>query len=174
MSHLTLQQQIELTQVLPDALFVEQPGRMELVEHCIFLIDHQPFHQAVYHIPECLLMVLKEELDMMQSLGVIEPFDSEWCIPTILVPKKDGSLQFCLDFSKVNTVSKFEPYPMPRIDAMVECLGKTKFLTTPNLCKVCWQVPIATKSCDVTALKGPFRHYQFTVLLFGLHGALSF
>lgn len=66
----------------------------------------------------------------MQSLGVIEPSISEWSSPIVLGPKKDGTLWFCLDFRKLNNVSKFDPYPMPRVDELVERLGKAKYLST--------------------------------------------
>lgn len=55
----------------------------------------------------------------MQSLGVIQSSSSEWICPVILVPKKDGSLHFCQDFQKGNSVSKFNSYPMPGVDDLV-------------------------------------------------------
>lgn len=108
---------------------------------------------------------------MMLQLGVIEPSFSEWSSPIILVPKKDRGLHFCLDFRKVNAQAKFDPYPMPRVDDLVECLGKAKFLSTHDLRKGYWQVPLAEGSKELTAFRTPFGHFQFTVLPFGLHGA---
>ncbi|KAL2103518.1 hypothetical protein ACEWY4_000386 [Coilia grayii] len=171
LSHLSEDHQRELTAILPEGLFVEQPGRTEMVEHRITLKDQQPVRQPCYRVPESLLAVLKDELDMMLELGVIEPSSSEWNSPIILVPKKDGHLRFCLDCRKVNAQSKFDPYPMPRVDDLVERLGKAKFLTTIDLCKGYWQVPLAEDSKELTAFRTPFGHYQFTVLPFGLHGA---
>ncbi len=89
----------------------------------------------------------------------------------MLVPKKNGSLRFCLDFRKLNSVSKFNPYPMPRVDELVERLGRAAYLTTLDLCKGYWQVPITPESKELTALKTPFGHFQFRVLPFELHGA---
>ena len=171
LSHLSKDRQQELTAILPAGLFVEQPGRTEMVEHRITLKDQQPVRQPCYRVPERLLPVLKEELDKMMELGVIEPSSSEWSSPIILVPKKDGTLRFCLDFRKVNAQAKFDPYPMPRVDDLVERLGKAKFLTTLDLCKGYWQVPLAEDSKELTAFRTPFGHFQFTVLPFGLHGA---
>lgn len=51
-------------------------------------------------------------MEVMKSLGVIEPSQSEWSNPIILVPKKDGCMQFCIDLRKINAVPKFDPYPM--------------------------------------------------------------
>ncbi len=82
----------------------------------------------------------------MLKLEVIEPSSSEWNNPIVPVPKKDGTLRFCLDFRKLNAVSKFDPYPMPRVDDLIEKLGSAKFLTTLDLCKGYWQIPLSPES----------------------------
>lgn len=66
-----------------------------------------------YRIPECLLTVLKEEVNIMLSLGIIEPLKSEWCKPVVLVLKKDCSIGFCIDFRYINAISIFDSYPTP-------------------------------------------------------------
>lgn len=45
-----------------------------------------------YRISERLLVSLKKEVDLMLSLGIIVQSKSEWCIPIIMVPKKDGTI----------------------------------------------------------------------------------
>lgn len=87
-------------------------------------------------------MVLKDELDIMLSMRVIEPSHSEWCSPIVLVPKKDGTLWFCIDFRQINSLSVVDPYPMPRTEELVERLGRAKYLITVDLCKGYWQFPL--------------------------------
>lgn len=142
-----------------------------MVCHHIALKDSTPLCQPVYRVPERLLLVLKKELDMMREMGVIEPSVSEWSSPIILVPKKDTTLRFCLDFRKVNGVSRLDLYPMPRVDDLIERLGSANFISTLDLYKGYWQIPLTEGSKEVTAFKTPFGHFQFTVLPFGLHGA---
>ena len=48
----------------------------------------------------------------MLLLGVVEPSSSDWCSPVVLVPKRDDTIRFCIDFWQVNTLSKVDPYPM--------------------------------------------------------------
>ncbi len=108
-----------------------------------------------------------------EKLGVIEPSSSEWSSPIVLVPKKDGTLRFCLDFRKLNSVSKFDPYPMPRVDELVERLGRANYLSTLDLCKGYWQVPLNPACKEFTAFRTPYGHFQFRVLPFGLHGAAA-
>ncbi|KAI4903030.1 hypothetical protein NFI96_033386, partial [Prochilodus magdalenae] len=74
-------------------------------------------------VPACLIPDLKNEVKAKLEIDVIEPSSSEWCSPVVLVPKKDGGLRFCVNFSKLNAVSTFDPYPMPRADELIERLG---------------------------------------------------
>lgn len=55
------------------------------------------------------------------------------CSPTVLVVKKDGSIQFCVDYCKVNEVPWFNAYPMPRVNKLLDCLGIPKFFTSLDL-----------------------------------------
>ncbi len=123
LSQLSEHEQRQVLDLIPPDLFKETPGLTNLVSHHITLHSSKPIRQPVYRIPERLLPIFKEELETMLSLGVIEPSASESSSPVILVPKKDGSLSFCLDFRKVNSVSKFDSYPMLRVDDLVERLG---------------------------------------------------
>ena len=107
----------------------------------------------------------------MLKLGVIEPSISEWNSPIVLVPKPDGSVQFCIDFREVNKISQFDMYPLPRLDEMVERLGEAQYISTLDLCKGYWQVPLRRQDREKTTFSTPGGLYQFTVLPFGLHGA---
>ena len=60
----------------------------------------------------------------MLDMGIIQPSSSPWASPTVLVEKKDGDVRFCIDYRKLNQVSKFDAYP---------CQEWRKFLTTSVL-----------------------------------------
>lgn len=107
----------------------------------------------------------------MLELGVIEESNSEWSSPIVLIPKPDGSLRFCNDFRKLNTVSKFDAYPMPRVDELIERLGTARYLTTLDLTKGYWQIPLTDRAKEKTAFAVPEGLFQYKVLPFGLHGA---
>lgn len=102
----------------------------------------------------------------MLELGVIEPSRSEWNNPIVLVIKKVGSIRLCIDLRKVNAQSVFDAYPLPRLEDFIERVGHTKFITTLDLCKGYWQVPLN----EGTAFRTPQGLWQFTKMAFGLHG----
>ena len=78
---------------------------------------------------------------------------------------------FCVNFKKVNSLSKFDAYPMPRIEEIISRLGPSKYITKLDLCKGYWQVPLSERSKQYTAFSTPLGLYQFKYLPFGLHGA---
>lgn len=86
-------------------LFAAHPGRTGLVEHTIRL---------------------KTQVPVRQRLRVIEPSHSEWCSPVVILVKKDGSLRICIDFRKLNAMSEFDAYPMPRIVELLERIGRAR------------------------------------------------
>lgn len=134
-------------------------------------MENVPVRQKSYRIPERLVPVLQKEIKLMLELGIIEVSCSEWCSPIVLVPKKDGSLRFCIDFRYLNAVSSFDPYPMPRVDDLVEKVGRAQYITTLDLSKGYWQLALAPEARELTTFKTPFRMYHFKVMPFGLHGA---
>ena len=64
---------------------------------------------------------------------MIEPSNSEWSAPIVLVPKKDGS---CVDYRQLNSIFEADAYPMARIDDLIDRLGKAKYITSVDLAKV--------------------------------------
>ena len=107
----------------------------------------------------------------MLRLRVIEESRSAWSSPVILVPKPEGTFRFCNDFRRLNEVSEFDAYPMPRVDELIERLGPARYLTTLDLTKGYWQVPLTRTAREKTAFATPGGLYQYTVLPFGVHGA---
>ena len=107
----------------------------------------------------------------MLRLRVIEESHSALSSPVVLVPKPDGPFRFCNDFRSLNGVSDFDAYPMPRVDELFERLSPARYLTTLDLTKGYWQVPLTRTAREKTAFATPGGLYQYTVLPFGVHGA---
>ena len=107
----------------------------------------------------------------MLKMGVIQPSSSEWCSPVVLVPKKDGSTRFCIDFRRLNSVAKFDAYPMPSIDDLLDSLGGDKFISSLDLTRGYWQIPLSEESQQKTAFSTPQGLFEFVIMPFGLSGA---
>ena len=89
----------------------------------------------------------------------------------VLVKKKDGSLRFCIDYRRLNEKADLDAYPMPRIEELIDRLGGAQYLTTIDLVRGYWQVPMADKAKELTAFVTPYGLFQFKVMPFGLNGA---
>ena len=130
-----------------------------------------PVRQKSYRIPYSKREVVREELDHMLQNGVIQPSTSPWASPIVLVQKKDGGVRFCVDYRKLNAVAKFDAYPMPRVEEIFEQIGRAEIISTLDLAKGYWQIPMSAESKERTAFTTPFGLYEFQVMPFGLHNA---
>ena len=87
----------------------------------------------------------------MQNGNVIQPSNSPWASPIVLVQKKDGTLRFCIDYRNLNAVTKLDKFPLPRIDDLLDQLGQSQYFTTLDLAAGYWQVKVSDESREKTA-----------------------
>ena len=85
---------------------------------------------------------MKEELAEMERNGIIEPACSEWASPLVVAKKKNGELRLCIDYRKLNAVTKFDTYLMPRMEELIDRVGREKFITALDLTTGYWQIPV--------------------------------
>ena len=152
-------------------VFSDLPGRTAATHHDIRTAPGIRVRVPPYRIPEARREAIRAEVRRMLQLGVIEESRSAWCSPVVLVPKPDGTFRFCNDFRRLNEASEFDAYPMPRVDELIERLGPARYLSTLDLTKGYWQVPLTRAAREKTAFSTPGGLYQYTVLPFGVHGA---
>ena len=152
-------------------VFSDQPGRTKVVTHDIITEPRLKVRLRPYRIPEARREAIREEVRTMLRMDVIEESQSSWSSPIVIVPKPDGTIRFCNDFRKLNKLSKFDAYPMPRVDEMLERLGPAHFISTLDLTRGYWQVPLTHRAKEKTAFATPDGLFQYKVLPFGMHGA---
>ncbi|KAL0152849.1 hypothetical protein M9458_051843 [Cirrhinus mrigala] len=152
-------------------IFSDTPGQTNIISHDIRTPPGVIVRQRPYRVPESRRQAIEEEIQKMLKLGVIEPSWSPWSSPIVLVPKPDGTLRFCNDYRRLNEVSDFDSYPMPRVDELLERLGRARYITTLDLTKGYWQVPLTEEAKPKTAFSTPSGHWLYRTLPFGLHGA---
>ena len=83
---------------------------------------------------------LKEEIQYLLDNDFIEPSQSEWSSPCILVPKPDGSYWLCTNYRKINNLSNIDTFPIPRMDDCIDKIGNSKYITKFDLLKGFWQI----------------------------------
>jgi len=110
-------------------------------------------------------------LDQMLQQGVIEPAHGPWSSPIVLVKKKDGSTQFCIDFRKLNDVTRKDTQPLSQIDDTLDALSGACWFSTLDLAAGYWQVEVHPDDREKTAFVTPFGMHQFCVMPFGLCNA---
>ena len=115
--------------------------------------------------------LVREVTVLMQEQGVIKPSASPWASPVVLVRKKDGILRFCIDFRQLNAVTQTDSHPLPRIDDLLDQMGKSRYFTTLDLASGYWQVKMHPDSQAKTAFVTHQGLYEFNVMPFGLKNA---
>ena len=111
---------------------------------------------------------MESEIDEIIELGVIEPSISPYSSPIVLVPKKDGSVRFCIDFRKLNKVTEFDAEPMPNMEEVINRMSGHRFYSQMDLCKGYWQLGLSKRSRPYTAFETPRGLFQFKTMPFGL------
>ncbi len=96
-------------------------GCADVVQHHIGTGQHSPIKQPPYRTPISQRQRIATMVEAMQQQGVVQLSVSLCASLVVLVPKKDESLRFCVDYRKLNLVTKKYVYPLPRIDDYIRC-----------------------------------------------------
>jgi hypothetical protein len=110
-------------------------------------------------------------VDKMKNEGIIEDSSSPWSSPVVLVTKKDGSTRFCVDYRRLNDVTKKDSYTLPSIDDTLSTLAGSRWFSTLDLKSGYWQVGVHPEDKEKTAFSNGSGLYQFNVMPFGLCNA---
>ena len=108
---------------------------------------------------------VQKEIEIVMKEGIVEPANSEWVLPMVIIKKNDDTICLCVDYRKLNAMTQVDAYPIPRIDDILDQVGQA---TTLDLAKGYWQVPVAEEDRPETAFITPRGLYQFKRMLFGL------
>ena len=150
-------------------IFVGPDGRLghtDVIEHEIDTGDARPIKLPVRRLPIAQREVAEKEIEKMLEQGIIQPSKSPWASPIVLVRKRDATWRFCVDYRKINSISRKDAYPLPRTDEALDSLAGAKYFCTADMASSFWQVSISEEDRPKTAFithKGlfEFRHMPF-------------
>ena len=139
-------------------------GSIRATEHRIPLeVGTKPIRSMPYRKEPAMREMVANEVNKMLNAGVIEPASTKWASPVVLIPKKDGSLRFCVDYRLLNAKTAADSYPLPRMDDCIDPLGDAAVFTTLGCNSGYWKIPVGPEDRDKTRFTmhmGTFRHFR--------------
>ncbi|GFU69236.1 retrovirus-related Pol polyprotein from transposon 297 [Trichonephila clavipes] len=150
-----------------------QPGGepTPYIEHRIDTGDHAPIATSPFIMNPVKKEVLRKQIEELLRQDVIEECESPYAAPVVLVPKPNGKVRLCVDYRKLNLVSKVDAYPLPRMDDLLNEATPTSFMSTIDLQSGYHQVKVADVDQDKTAFFCPFGTCRYLRMPFGLQNA---
>ncbi|GJR12274.1 putative reverse transcriptase domain-containing protein [Tanacetum coccineum] len=132
-----------------------------------------PIAKSPYRLAPSELEELSGQLKELQDKGFIRPSLSPWGAPVLFVKKKDGSFRMCIDYRELNKLTVQNHYLLPRIDDLFDQLQGSQFFSKIDLRFRYHQLRVHEDDIPKTAFRTRYRHFEFTVMLFGLTNALA-
>lgn len=173
LSHLALPLQEDFTTLLlryPD-VFKNSPGYTNVTKHDVDVGGGRPIKQSPYRVSPQQAAMIRKELEYMLQHNLIEPCQSEWSSPVILVPKPGGSVRFCIDYRKVNEMTKTDAYPLPRVEDCIDQVGRARFITKVDLAKGYWQIGLTERAKEISSFVALGQTFRCNVMPFGMKNA---
>ena len=153
---LTLEEQHELKEFLRRNyhVFAANPSKPSInshVKHTIDTGEARPIKRRPKRLTHEEQEIEKVHIKQMLENGIIRKSKSPWAAPVVMVPKPDGTISFCVNYTALNSVTKPDRYPLPRIDETIDKLKGMKYLSTLDLASGFWQVAMDEKDREKTA-----------------------
>ena len=133
--------------------------------------DYPMVNQRIRRYPAACREEEQRLIEYMLTIGIIQESNSAWNSLTVLVKKKDGITQFCIDYRRLNQVTKVDAYPLPQIEDSLNTLGGVRFFCGLDLASGYWQVKMDAADREKTAFVTQGGLSEFKVMPFGLVNA---
>ena len=108
-------------------------GSEKGVKHTIDTGSAQPIQVPPRRVPFHKSQEMRHQVDEMLEAQIIEPSESPWSSPVVLVAKPDGTQRFCVDYRALNKVTKRDLYPLPRCNDILESLAGAQWFSHLDL-----------------------------------------
>ena len=148
-------------------------GQTKEAVHTIETGDAQPVFARPYRVSAFERQIIAKKVDDMLRRGVITPSFSPWSSPVVLVKKPGKDHRFCVDYRRLNAVTKRDVYPLPLMEDVFDRVAGSRYFSSIDLQSGYHQVPVAPEDQCKTAFVTPDGFYEFKRLPFGLNNAPS-
>uniref|UniRef100_A0ABD2X054 Reverse transcriptase domain-containing protein n=2 Tax=Trichogramma kaykai TaxID=54128 RepID=A0ABD2X054_9HYME len=147
-------------------------GCTSWAEHRIIVDESQrPVKQRYYPVSKKLEEDMHSQVRELLAAGHIRRSSSEWSSPVVMVRKANGSYRLCIDYRKLNAVTKVSAYPIPNMDIILRKLQNARYITTLDLSAAFHQVPMSCGSEKYTAFTVPgMGLFEWTRMPYGVAG----
>ena len=147
-------------------ILIKEPGLTKLAEFSIDTGQHESLLLRAYNTPAALQQSIDKEIDWLLEKGFISPSSSPWSSPMVTVRKPDGTARLCVDFKRINSVTRQEPFYMPQVEEVLEGVGKARYpnLTLPKD----YHIPMKPSDICKTAFICHRGKYEFLRMPFGV------
>ena len=151
---------------------LEDLGRTNLAEHHITMVDESPTFVPPYRQSAKEKEIIQNEVNQLETAGIVSKSRSPNCAPISLVAKKDGGKRIVLNYKQLNKKMKTEHWPLPRIDDILDKLSNSSFFTKLDRKSEYYQIPLSKESKKLTSFMTADGAYEFNVVPFGLNTPL--
>ena len=146
------------------------------VKHNIRLTDETPVYAKSYRYPYAMKDEIQKQIKKLLDNKIIRPSISPYSAPVWIVPKKidasgEKKFRMVVDYRKLNEKTVTEKYPVPRIDEILDNLGKCVYFSTIDLAQGFHQIEMDPNSIQKTAFSVDNGHYEYLRMPFGLKNA---
>ena len=152
-------------------------GELGRYEEKLFKIntgDSAPIRCMPRSVPHHKKVEIDRQLDDMLQKNLIKPSNSEWSSPILMVKKKDGTLRFCIDYRRLNDITKHDSFPLPNINDCLASLGEgCGFFSSLDLASGYWQMGADEEAQEKAAFTTHRGLFQPMVLPFGPKGGVA-
>ena len=152
-------------------ILTKNPGCTDRVSFSIDTGDSAPLFQRAYNTPTVLREHIDNELDWLLDRGYIRPSSSPWASPMVAVRKQDGTARLCVDYRRLNSVTRQASFYMPRVEEVLEGVGQASFISKLDLTKGYYQIPVKESDIAKTCFICHRGRFEFTRMPFGVRNA---
>ena len=146
-------------------------GLTYLTEHIIDTEQTRPIKQRPRPVPLAFADEDKKAVTKLIAQGSIRPSTSPWASPMVFVRKKDGQIRPCIDYRKLNSITKKDAFPLPRTRDCLDAVAGAKLFSSLDITSAYNQIPVNQDDIAKTAFVTKYGLFEYTTMPFGLCNA---